>query len=178
MGLRNILIEGVSGVGKTSVAEELERRGHHVIHGDRVLAYYGDPSTGEELTPPPGLNDAEAVAWGNARWIWPVETVKALIANHTHPVTFFCGGSRNWSQFIALFDRVFILEIDHATLMRRLANRPEYEFGGRAVEQQLIAHLHETKQDIPKDGTIIDATRPVAEVVDEILDWINRDGLA
>jgi broad-specificity NMP kinase len=37
MGKRNYLIEGVSGTGKTSVAEELQRRGHHVIHGDREL---------------------------------------------------------------------------------------------------------------------------------------------
>ncbi len=43
MGIRNYLIEGVSGAGKTTVAEELERRGRHVIHGDRVLAYVGDP---------------------------------------------------------------------------------------------------------------------------------------
>ena len=33
MGARNYLIEGVSGSGKTTVAEELERRGYQVIHG-------------------------------------------------------------------------------------------------------------------------------------------------
>lgn len=38
MGIRNYLIEGISGTGKTSVATELERRGYHVIHGDRELA--------------------------------------------------------------------------------------------------------------------------------------------
>ena len=43
MGIKNYLIEGGSGTGKTSVATELERRGYHVIHGDRVLAYVGDP---------------------------------------------------------------------------------------------------------------------------------------
>lgn len=39
MGFRNYLIEGVSGAGKTAVAEELQRRGHHVIHGDRQLLF-------------------------------------------------------------------------------------------------------------------------------------------
>jgi len=38
MGIKNYLIEGGSGTGKTSGATELERRGYHVIHGDRVLA--------------------------------------------------------------------------------------------------------------------------------------------
>lgn len=49
MGVRNYLIEGVSGAGKTSVPTELERRGYHVVHSDRVLAYAGDPETGEPL---------------------------------------------------------------------------------------------------------------------------------
>jgi adenylate kinase family enzyme len=49
MGARNYLIEGVSGAGKTTVADELQRRGHHVIHGDRELSYPGNPETGEPL---------------------------------------------------------------------------------------------------------------------------------
>ncbi|AYM10877.1 hypothetical protein At1D1108_12480 [Agrobacterium tumefaciens] len=49
MGRRNYLIEGVSGAGKTSVATELQQRGLHVIHGDRELAYKGDPETGEPM---------------------------------------------------------------------------------------------------------------------------------
>jgi broad-specificity NMP kinase len=47
MGIRNYLIEGLSGTGKTSVCNELQRRGYHAIHGDRELAYRGDPETGE-----------------------------------------------------------------------------------------------------------------------------------
>ena len=34
MGIRNYLIEGVSGTGKTSVCKELRRRGYHAINGD------------------------------------------------------------------------------------------------------------------------------------------------
>ena len=52
MGVKNYLIEGISGTGKTTVAEELERLGYHVIHGDRVLKYRGDPKTGAPLPQP------------------------------------------------------------------------------------------------------------------------------
>ena len=45
MGMRNYLIEGVSGTGKTSVCKELKRRGYHAINGDNELAYQGDPET-------------------------------------------------------------------------------------------------------------------------------------
>ena len=47
MGRRNYLIDGVSGAGKTAVCTELQRRGYHAIHGDRELAYQGDPETGQ-----------------------------------------------------------------------------------------------------------------------------------
>jgi broad-specificity NMP kinase len=47
MGIRNYLIEGVSGTGKTSVCKELQRRGYYTINGDTELAYQGDPETGK-----------------------------------------------------------------------------------------------------------------------------------
>jgi broad-specificity NMP kinase len=49
MGVRNYLIEGVSGTGKTSVCDELQQRGYQTIHGNRELAYQDDPETGEPL---------------------------------------------------------------------------------------------------------------------------------
>ena len=170
MGIKNYLIDGVSGVGKTTVAEELERRGYHVVHGDRVLAYYGDPETGEPLDWPAHMSEADAVAWGTRHWVWPVDKVKALIADRGHPMSFFCGGSRNSHQFIDLFDQIFILEIDLDTLHRRLARRPDDEFGGKPIERELAARMHATRAGIPKRGVIIDATAPLAQVVDTILE--------
>jgi thymidylate kinase len=169
MGIRNYLIEGVSGTGKTTVAEELERRGHHVIHGDRTLAYVGDPKTGEPLDGPPH-DVTDTLRWGHEHWIWPVDKVKALIADRGHAKTFFCGGSRNFHHFIDLFDAVFVLDVDSETLNRRLAGRPQDEFGGRPAERALIARLHATKEDNPKVGVVIDATAPIGRVVDAILE--------
>lgn len=54
--------------------------------------------------------------------------------------------------------------------LRRLGERPEDEFGGRPGERELIVRLHATKEDIPKDGVVIDATAPLECVVDEILE--------
>jgi len=107
MGRRNYLIEGLSGTGKTSVCDELQRRGHHAIHGDRELAYRGDPETGE-----------------------PME---------------------GFGQ-------------------RRLDERPDDEWGGGVpTERELIVQWHQTKEDVPENGIVIDATTPVEHVVDEIL---------
>lgn len=159
MGIRNYLIEGVSVTGKTAVCDELQRRGYQAIHGDRELAYQGDPDTGEPTD-----------GFAHEHHIWRVDKVKALVANKDEPVTFFCGGSRNFAKFIDLFDGVFVLEVDLDTLNRRLDERPDSEWGGeKSTERELIWRLHQTKEDLPTNGISIDATAPVAHVVDEIL---------
>lgn len=171
MGIRNYLIEGISGVGKTSVANELERRGYHVVHGDRTLAYAGDPETGGPLEGSTLNSDASFAHWHH---LWDVEKVRSLGADRSHPITFFCGGSRNFRQFIDLFDRVFVLQVDLETLKRRLDSRPEDEFGGKPAERELVLRLHATKEDLPNDATFIDATEPLASVVDDILEEVGK----
>jgi len=164
MGKKNFLVEGGSGTGKTSVGEELARRGYHAIHGDRELAYSGEPGTGDPVENVTGL----AV---HDHHLWQVDKVQALTADQSEAVTFFCGGSRNFMQFIDLFDGVFVLEVDTTTLIRRLDDRPGNEWGGRGrqAERGLILRLHRMKADIPPGAVSIDATAPLRQVVDEIL---------
>jgi serine kinase of HPr protein (carbohydrate metabolism regulator) len=169
MGVKNFLIEGISGVGKTAVAEELERRGYHVVHGDRVLGYFGDPVAGEAFAKPVFRNEFEKADWTYRHWIWPVDIVRYLTGSQSHTVTFFCGASRNSHLFVDLFDKVLVLEVDLDTLKQRLAKRPEGEFGGKPVEKELIALLHATQVAVTKNAVRIDATGVVSDVVDRIL---------
>ena len=46
MAKRNYLVEGLSGTGKSSVYEELIRRGYNAISSDRAWGYDADPDTG------------------------------------------------------------------------------------------------------------------------------------
>jgi len=168
MGIRNYLIEGGSGTGKTSVATELQRRGYHVVHGDRVLAYPGDPRTGKRLDPLVVARHRADPDFVSRHHVWDVDLVKALAADGTHPVTFFCGGSRNVRRFLGLFDAVFVLEVDFETLNRRLDGRTD-EWGSEPAERALILRQHATRENLPPDAIGIDATRPVARVVEDIL---------
>ncbi|GAA5146853.1 hypothetical protein GCM10023340_18390 [Nocardioides marinquilinus] len=157
MGQRNYLVEGVSGTGKTTVCDELARRGHQAVHGDRELAYQGDPETGEPLE-----------GASHEHHVWDLERVRALLADRSRPLTFLCGGSRNWHRFVEDLDGVFVLDVDRTTLEQRLDRRPADEFGAAPAERDLVLRLHATEQDVP-DGVRVDATRPVVEVVDDIL---------
>jgi hypothetical protein len=159
MGFRNYLIDGGSGTGKTTVCDELQRRGYQAIHGDRELR--GKPESsrgraGEHHLPPR----------------WDVAKVKALLASKDEAVTFFCGGCSNSSEFIGLLDEVFVLKVDDlATVMRRIDERAlvdPSDWGGRQEERDVVMRLHRTKEGIA-EGCALDATGPLQSVVDEFL---------
>jgi hypothetical protein len=169
MGRRNYLIDGVSGAGKTAVCTELQRRGYQAIHGDRELVYRGDPETGLPATPDTATPTA---SWLSEHHIWDVEKVKALVANQEEAVTFFCGGAKNSSKYIALFDGVFVLEVDLDTSLRRIAERVALDptdWGGTAEERDITVRMYHTEEALPPNGVLIDATAPLARVVDELL---------
>lgn len=161
MGRRNYLIEGVSGTGKTTVCDALLRRGFQAIHGDRELAYQGDPETGQ----PTETADHE-------HHLWDERCVRALAADDAEPVTFFCGGSRNFPRFLDVFDEVFVLDVDDETLRDRLERRPAGEWGAKAAERELVLRLHAAGTDVPHCGVIVDATATLDEVVTTILETV------
>lgn len=175
MGIRNYLIEGVSGAGKTAVATELQRRGFQAIHGDRELAYKGDPDTGLPMDPPPEGANAK---WRSDHHVWDVAKVRAHIDSRGAPVTFFCGSARNTSRFIDLFDGVFVLEVDQETMNRRIEERvarDPTDFGATPEERELIARLYATQEHVPTNATRINANAPIERVVDDIVS--NCDGV-
>ena len=142
MGRRNYLIDGVSGAGKTAVCTELQRRGYQAIDGDRELAYQGDPDTGQ---PTDGRKHEHSATFISEHHIWDVEKVNAFVANQDEAVTFFCGGSKNSSKFIALFDGVFVLAVDLDTSLRRIDERVALDptdWGGTPEEREITVRMY------------------------------------
>lgn len=159
MGLRNYVVEGVSGAGKTTVCRELQRRGIDAVNGDTELAYQGDPITGEPT-------DVRS-HWTH---LWDGAAVRSRVADRSMPVTFFCGGSRNLDRLRHLFDGLLVLEIDEPLLLERLHRRGPDEFGGAREELALVRNLHRSRAGLPPGAMSIDAGRPIRQVVDDILD--------
>jgi len=164
MAIKNYLIEGVSGTGKSSVCDELIKMGYPAINGDIELAYSGNPETGEKVN-----------IHSHQTHIWDVEKVKTFTSDKNKAVMFFCGGSRNFSKFIDLFDKVFVLTADDETIIQRLRERRGDTFGKKPEEIELVLRLNNTKEDIPRDGIVIDATQPISAVANEIISHINSN---
>jgi hypothetical protein len=85
--------------------------------------------------------------------------------------TFLCGSASGEAKVLHLFDRVIALIIDEDTIRYRLANRTDNQFGKTPAELSVVLRLHATFEDtMKKHGALtLDATQPLAEVVDEIL---------
>jgi hypothetical protein len=143
MAQRNYLVDGLSGTGKSSVYEELLRRGYMAISTDRAWAHH------------------ETRMWDEQRTIEELESDEP-------DVLFVCGGSLKAGRFLPYFTKIFNLRIDDDTMRARLGSRTEadWSLGQEGVELMLALNRRGEK---PAGAIDIDATQPLEHVVDEML---------
>jgi gluconate kinase len=161
MAKRNYLVEGLSGAGKSSVYEELIRRGYKAISTDRAWAYHADPDTG----PPGGPIRHDTFMWDQQKAVSELESPEP-------EVLFVCGSSRNRDRFLPYFTKIFNLRIDDDTMRRRLQARTDDDWllGQEGVELMLELNRSDER---PAGAIDIDATQPLNQVVDELLRLAN-----
>ncbi len=157
MAKRNYLVEGLSGAGKSSVYEELIRRGYHAVSTDRAWKYYADPDTGLRGGP----RHSDNSMWDEQRAVSELESPEP-------EVLFVCGSSRNRDRFLPYFTKIFNLRIDEDTMRRRLQERTNNDFGKQPEEVELMLRLNRSDER-PAGAIDVDATQPLHHVVDELL---------
>jgi broad-specificity NMP kinase len=161
MAKRNYLVEGLSGAGKSSVYEELIRRGYKAISIDRAWAYYADPDTG--LPGGPIHHD---------NWMWDRQKAVSELESPEPEVLFVCGSSRNRDHFLPYFTKVFNLRIDDDTMRRRLQARTADDWEVGPDEIELVLDLNRSDEK-PAGAIDVDATQPLNQVIDELLRLAN-----
>ena len=161
MAKRNYLVEGLSGAGKSSVYEELIRRGYNAISTDRAWAFHADHDTG--LPGGPIHHD---------NWMWDRQKAVSELERPEPEMLFVCGSSRNRDHFLPYFTKIFNLRIDDDTMRRRLQKRTadDWELGPEAIELMLELNRSGEK---PAGAVDVDATQPLNQVVDELLRLAN-----
>jgi gluconate kinase len=161
MAKRNYLVEGLSGAGKSSVYEELIRRGYKAISTDRAWAYHADSDTG--LPSGPIRHDT---------FMWDQQMAVSELESPEPEVLFVCGSSRNRDRFLPYFTKIFNLRIDDDTMRRRLQERTDddWPLGQEGVELMLTLNRSDEK---PAGAIDVDATQPLHQVVDELLRLAN-----
>lgn len=166
------LINGPSGTGKTSIGNELQKRGYKVIDTDQEFGYYADLNTEAPVKFP---GELVTEAWySQYGWIWDSKKVEKTL-NEAHGMFFLCGGALNESPFYPRFDKIFRLIVDPVTMKKRLRSRKGDEhtnnpkFIARMLDFRVTA-----EDDAHKMGWVVINTshKTVSESVDEILSYV------
>jgi thymidylate kinase len=83
----------------------------------------------------------------------------------------------NKPEFLHHFTKVFTLHLDDETLKHRLATRTNNEYGKKPEELVFQLKMNQLAEQHSKDaGTVlVDATKPINNVISEILNEINKE---
>jgi len=169
----NCLITGSPGVGKSAVGKLLQLRGYPAIDADSYvhngvdLAVFQNEVSGKRPEPGPLLP-----GWRTRySWMWRIDVLQQLLCARPSGIRIVCGYACNAHKVWHLFDRVFVLTADNATISHRLDTRVLNDFGKDPAELALVLDRNETWAEVAAEtgGIIIDAVRSLDVVVDEIL---------
>lgn len=171
MGL--IYVTGISGAGKSTVREELARRGFAAFDTDEDEVAQWTHTVTRAITPL--LADAHRTPEFLAEHEWRAEPerVRQLARDAESRRTFLCGSVGNDDEVWEFFDSVFVLSIDESSLRHRLLTRTAHDFGTKPHELDLVLVWHSVIDDYyrSRGAVLVDATRPIGAIVDEMLDY-------
>jgi hypothetical protein len=166
-----IFVTGNAGAGKSTVREELGRRGASAYDTDEdEIAQWTDKVTGEVT---PLLAEAHRTPAFLAQNDWKAdpERVRQLAEEGEQGPVFLCGSIGNEGEVWPFFEKVILLSIDKATMRHRPLTRTAHDFGTKPHELELVLAWNKAIDEhyLRRGAIMIDARRPPRVVVDEIL---------
>jgi shikimate kinase len=144
---RRVLVCGMSGTGKSTVAAELVARGHRAV----------DVDVGYVVPTPDG------------RQLWDEPRIEALL-DEPDELVFVLGIEENGVRFLPRFDAVVLLSAPVEVLTERLATRTTNPFGKDPAElARILDDVNQVEPRLRRVATHeVDTTRPLDEVVAEV----------
>jgi shikimate kinase len=145
--MTRVLITGMSGVGKSSLLDELSRRGYRTVdtdHGD-----YHQSVDGESL--------------------WREDRIAALLSSDG-PL-FVQGTTRNQVVFYPLFDHIVLLSAPAEVLVDRLRSRTTNPYGKDPADVAETLGYLETVEPLLRQAATLEVvtTVPVEQVADIVV---------
>jgi AAA domain-containing protein len=142
----------MSATGKSSVLQELGRRGYDVVDTDEDgWSEWSD--------------DVDGYVWREAR-------IEKLLSRETGPTLYISGTVSNQGRFYPRFDAVVLLSAPAAELLRRVEIRSTNDYGKTPEERDLIlSQLAEVEPLLRGTCTHeINATQPLERVVELLIE--------
>jgi shikimate kinase len=138
-----VLVTGMSGTGKSTLLDELARRGYETVDTD-----YG--------------------GWHRPDGRWDEQRMGALLDQQATVVV--SGTAENQGRFYDRFHHIVLLSAPPAVLIERVVNRANNPYG-KAPEQQadIERYVREVEPLLRRGATLtLDGRRPVGELADVV----------
>jgi shikimate kinase len=141
--MTRVLVTGMSGAGKTTVLDELRRRGHLTV-------------------------DTDYDGWTTPDGSWDEPRMDELLARHSELMV--SGTVENQGRFYDRFEHVVLLSAPLDVLIDRVSRRTNNPYGKTPEQQAEIAQYVESVEPVLRRGATLelDGRRPVAELADVI----------
>ncbi len=131
-----ILLTGIAGTGKSTLAKALSERGFAAmdLHDVPDLFFWQDTRTKEIIPYTPGRSKA----WfATVDRVCNIEMLKEMLDRYDHDVIMAGSTSgNNQKKFFSLFDKIILLQCDPETIVHRMRTRTNKSGYGKSEAEQ------------------------------------------
>ncbi|HZN83064.1 MAG TPA: AAA family ATPase [Mycobacterium sp.] len=147
--MTRVLVTGMSGVGKSSLLQELSARGYRTVDTD--YCDYHESVEGE--------------------WLWREDRIAAMLDDDAPGPLFVQGTTRNQVVFYPLFDHIVLLSAPADVLVQRLRTRTTNPYGKDPAEVAETLGYLETVEPLLREAATLEVvtTIPVGQVADTVV---------
>lgn len=162
--MKRILLTGMSGVGKSTLVDELNRRGFTAVDLD-----------GPEWSEYRNLDEAtrqKVDGSSGPDWVWREDPVAQLLETAETDLLILAGCAPNQGKFYPQFDHVVLLTAPVDVTIQRLTTRTTNPFGKRPDEREKVLADKERFEPLLREGADleIDTSAPLETVLETVLD--------
>ncbi len=163
-----ILLTGISGVGKSTLTDELAARGYTAVDAD-----------GDEFSEWVEVSGELAEAAGSPveadrDWVWREDRIRELLSTENAEVLFVSGCAANMGKFLWQFDYIVVLSTRFDVMVERLLTRTNNAYGKHPDEVARVLSLKESVEPVLRSiaGHEIDTSASLDDVVSEVLRFV------
>jgi shikimate kinase len=166
--VKRILLTGISGVAKSTVTEQLAKRGYKAVDADSDAFSEWVEVSGdlEQAAGSPVESDRD--------WVWREDRIQELLSTDDTDMLFVSGCAANMGTFLPQFDHIFLLTAPVDVIAQRLQTRTNNPYGKHSDELARVLSLKESVEPLLRRvaGHEVDTNTNLDTVVEEILQHV------